>query len=128
MVELCQQYKFDFICLQETIKDSYTRRELDRFSRGDDFFWDWIPPRGHSGGMLMRASSESVLIMNSDQGVFFHSLVVKSLADDFIWELINVYGPVQSDRKADFLAELKAKIQSSNNPLIVGVILTWLEE
>ena len=68
----------------------------------------------------MGAFFESVLIMNSDQRVFFHSLVVKSLADDFIWELINVYGPVQSDRKADLLAKLKAKIQSSNNPLIVG--------
>jgi len=34
--------------------------------------------------------------------------------------LINVYGPVQDDRKPDFLQELIDKIKSTPLPLIVG--------
>jgi hypothetical protein len=30
--------------------------------------------------------------------------------DNFQWELINVYGPVQNDRKLDFIQEMDQKI------------------
>lgn len=52
--------------------------------------------------------------------MFYQSFLVRLLADGFECEIINVYGPVQDDKKMDFLEEINSKIQSSQKPLLVG--------
>lgn len=42
------------------------------------------------------------------------------MEDGFEWELINVYGPVQDDKKREFLQELFCKIHSVTLPCVVG--------
>ena len=38
--------------VQETIKQHFTRNELDSLTNAQ-FIWDWIPAGGHSGGVLL---------------------------------------------------------------------------
>jgi len=45
---------------------------------------------------------------------------LRSIESGFVWDVINVYGPVQLEFKADFLRELMEEILSLQNPLIVG--------
>ena len=120
LVELCQLHGVALICLQETIKDTFTSRELNRFSRGEYYHWFWTRPKGHSGGMLMGAPHAAATICNEDKGEFFQSLTIRNVDDDFEWELINVYGPMQDDKKREFLQELVCKIHSVSLPCVVG--------
>ena len=120
LVELCQQQNPHFVCFQETIKDSFRPRELDSFARGYPFFLSWIPPRGHSRGLLVGASKDIVEVVEEEHGEFFQSLHIRNVEDGIAWVLINFYGPVQDDRKAFFLQELLDKIKRTQSPLLVG--------
>jgi hypothetical protein len=40
----------DVICLQETIKQSFTDQELKSIEPGETFHWSWVPA---SGGLLL---------------------------------------------------------------------------
>jgi len=55
-----------------------------------------------------------------DSGEFFQSMVLKNVEDDFKWELVNTYGPVQDEKKVGYLQELLVKTQSNNLPTIIG--------
>jgi hypothetical protein len=48
-------------------------------------------------------------------------MLVSSKQDEYKWEIINVYGPVQLERKKDFLGELTRKISSMSEPFVMGV-------
>ena len=48
-----RKHKIDVICLQETIRQSFSDQELHSLEVGDLFFWCWIPATGHSGGILL---------------------------------------------------------------------------
>ena len=56
-------------------------------------------------------------------GAFFSSIKISNREGDFIWEVINVYGPVQHERKADFLKELQEKLTTTDVPVLVVEIL-----
>lgn len=58
--------------------------------------------------------------LEMDEGEFFSSITVETRLDNFQWEIINVYGPVQLERKGHFLQELTAKISSVSCPVVVG--------
>jgi hypothetical protein len=45
---------------------------------------------------------------------------ISSRQDKSEWDIVNVYGPVQTERKADFLAELGQKIISMGEYFIIG--------
>jgi hypothetical protein len=47
-------------------------------------------------------------------------LFVSSRQDKFKWEIVNVYGPVQLERKKDFLNELTIKISNMSDPFVIG--------
>jgi hypothetical protein len=49
-------------------------------------------------------------VIDKDKGEFFSSMPISSKQDNFNWEIINVYGPVQSEKKAGFLDELSRKV------------------
>jgi endonuclease/exonuclease/phosphatase (EEP) superfamily protein YafD len=38
----------------------------------------------------------------------------------FNWEIINVYGPVQLERKQQFLDEVTQKVTDMTDPFIIG--------
>jgi endonuclease/exonuclease/phosphatase (EEP) superfamily protein YafD len=45
---------------------------------------------------------------------------IMSRQDNFKWEIVNVYKPVQIERKTNFLLELNQKMSSMEDPLIMG--------
>ena len=69
---------------------------------------------------MIGASKDLVEVEEEDHGVFYQSLHLRNSEDDVAWMLINVYGPVQDDRKPEFLQELLDKIKNTPLPLIVG--------
>ena len=120
LVELCKCHDLHFICLQETIKDSFRSREINSFSRGLDFAWSWIASNGHFGGLLMGVDKEIVTVLKEEKGVFCHFLELKNNSYSFQWCHFNVYGPVQDNRKAEFLQELAELISNCHLPFIMG--------
>ena len=68
----------------------------------------------------MGAPHAAATICNEDKGEFFQSPTIRNVDDDFEWELINVYGPMQDDKKREFLQELVCKIHSVSLPCVVG--------
>jgi endonuclease/exonuclease/phosphatase (EEP) superfamily protein YafD len=45
---------------------------------------------------------------------------IRSRKDEFRWEVVNVYGPVQVERKHQFLEELSHEIADMEDPFILG--------
>lgn len=110
----------DVVCLQETINQKFTNRELSSLARGQDMYWEWISPEGRWGGLLVGADKDCLEITDYKAQRFCQCLTVKSKEDSFIWGFINVYGRVQVDLKPDFLRELMEMILSLEAPVIVG--------
>lgn len=89
----------DIICLQETIKSDFSLWELDNLNEGDPFEWVWTAAQGHSGGTLLGIRFNVIIVLGKDREEFFTSLKLMSRQDKFKWEITNVYGPVQLERK-----------------------------
>jgi exonuclease III len=103
-------HRVDAICLQETNKSDFSLWDLNSLSEGDSFEWSWTAANGHSGGTLTGINIAVAGVVAKDSGSFLSSLLVITKEDNFQWELINVYGPVQNDRKLDFIQEMDQKI------------------
>lgn len=58
--------------------------------------------------------------LEMDTGEFFSSTKLEDKKNKRVWEVINVYGPVQHERKAAFLQELNDKICHCDWPFIMG--------
>ncbi|KAE8778727.1 hypothetical protein D1007_48323 [Hordeum vulgare] len=108
---LCQK-EIDIVGLQETIRQDFSRLELQRLSR-HHFAWQWLPATGHSGGILLGIREDAFSVKDMDRGEFFVSMAVTDRRVHLSWEVIIVYGPVVHRRLADFLAELKNKVESA---------------
>jgi hypothetical protein len=78
---------------------------------------------GHSCGTLTGVNLAGASVVGKDSGDFFSSMTVIYKEDNFKWEIINVYGPVQIERKPDFIQELSHKLTSISWPYMVGGIL-----
>lgn len=118
--ELLFKHQVDIVCLQETIKQKFTSRELSGLIKGQDLTWEWIAPNGRSGGLLIGANKEILEVLDYKEGMFCHGLILKSVDSGFIWGVINVYGPVQLDTKSEFLKDLMGLILTFDVPMIVG--------
>jgi exonuclease III len=116
------KHRVGAICLQETIKKDFSVWDLQALSEGETFDWCWTAAVGHSGGTLTGVKLAGASVVGKDRGVFFSSMTVISKEDNFKWELINVYGPVQIERKSDFIQELNHKLTSISWPYMVGGI------
>ena len=61
----------DFVGLLETIKGDYTKNELHNLSGGGNFLWEWIAPRGKSGGILVRINNDNFDLIQVEKGTYF---------------------------------------------------------
>ena len=64
------KHQVDVVCLQETIKQKFTNRELSSLARGKDMHWEWISPKGRSGGLLVGADKDCLEIIDYKAGRF----------------------------------------------------------
>jgi len=120
LLELLNKHSFDGICLQETIKSSFKKRELDRFAGQKDMLWSWVPCSGHSGGLLMGVDKDLAEVSEETMGIFFQSCTLTMKSDRFVWKLFNIYGPAHDDRKLDFIDEIQSAVESSEIPVLLG--------
>lgn len=120
MRELRCKYIIDAICLQETIKKDLPVWDRLSLSEGETFEWSSTTTSGHSGGTLTGVNLAGASIVGKDSSEFFSSVVVISREDNFKWEIINVYGPVQIERKLDFIQELNQKLSNISSPCMLG--------
>jgi endonuclease/exonuclease/phosphatase (EEP) superfamily protein YafD len=64
--------------------------------------------------------TDDIIVLKKDKGEFFTSMKVTGKQENYTWEVINVYGPVQMERKTAFLKELTNKISSTEDPFLIG--------
>lgn len=124
--EMVFEQKVDIICLQETIKQSFTDREL-RNLVGDNFTWRYVAAVGHFGGIMTGVKELLFDIVDWDQGAFSLRMVIKNKKDGQSWELINIYGPAQQAHRGEFLAEIGNRVQQGVYPMILGVTLICID-
>ena len=116
------EYKLDFIALLETGRDNFSPQFLSSLSGGVDFDWNFLPPRGRPGGILLGVKCESLEVRSVVMREFAVKFRVRSKADGFNWALVAVYGAAQPKLKPEFLADLFRICGSEQLPILVGVI------
>lgn len=110
----------DLICIQETVKQSFSAADLSAIVGSALFTWKWLPATGRSGGILVGASDDTFDVIASDVGNFFVSMILIQKECSKTWEVINVYGPADHSLTPLFLDEISTKISASTLPVIVG--------
>lgn len=118
--DLMRHHHFEVVCLQETIIKEFSAHVLSDLVNGQDFSWVWTEAEGHSGGTLTGVKNGDIELISTNKGAFFSSIKAKSRKDDLIWEVVNVYGPVQDEKKQEFLEELLNKINNTQWSFIMG--------
>jgi hypothetical protein len=86
------------ICLQETIKATFTYSQLRSYVSGLSYSWKWTAAQGHSGGTLTGVKQGDLDVEEIEKGKYFSSIKIRNKEDNFVWEVINVYGPVKSEK------------------------------
>ena len=104
--DLFKEEGISFIGLSETIKSDYTSQWFNKIAGNRKFTWQWIPPEGRSGGMLLGADLDLFDLIEYELGKFFIRMLLVDKHSKLKWHLVSVYGPAQQDKKNDFLTEL----------------------
>ncbi|KAJ1276848.1 hypothetical protein BS78_05G247500 [Paspalum vaginatum] len=86
-----------FICLSETRKRDCSQSFLKNLCVGKDFLWHCKPPEGRSGGMLVGVNLATLEVGSIEEGDFFVRFKTRCKKQDFISNLVLVYGPAQED-------------------------------
>lgn len=118
--EFIEQHKLGVVGLQETIKDTFSDRELRDLAGNREFTWKWLPAQGRSGGILMGVDQsflelEDVCILS-----YCISMTIRDRRSNFRWMMVTVYGPVNHDFSNDFLAEIGNICEQAVLPIIIG--------
>jgi exonuclease III len=117
---LMKENNLNFIAISETGRSDFTPRFLKNLCSGRDYLWHCKPPNGRSGGMLLGIDLQYFDIGSIDEGDHYIKFHLSNKADEFKWVLVMVYGPVQDDRKENFLAELVHTCSHENLSLLIG--------
>lgn len=112
--------KVDFLGLQETMRDQFSRNDLQGICARRYFHWHHVPARGKSGGLLLGVNYTTLDVISQEDGEYYIKMTVQEVKNRFIWDLIVVYGDAQPSGKAKFLAELSRIFQDSVNPILIG--------
>lgn len=71
----------DIVCLQETIKSSFSASDLSSIGGSGRFIWKWLPASSHSGGILIGAKLDVFDFVAFDSGllVWFFVTVISTV-------------------------------------------------
>jgi exonuclease III len=110
----------DFVCIQETMRKSYTEKFFRTLDSQKNFNWFWTPSKGKSGGMLSGIKIERFDLENFESGDF---TIIANIHDKMLnkhLSLVNVYGPAQDELKDQFLCELANMCLKCKYPMLIG--------
>ena len=116
----------DIVALQETIKKDFGHHELLAIDPLEQFSWKHLAALRHSGGMLLGFDQAVFEVLAWYAGTFFLAGHIRHRQSQRELVVIQVYGPADHSRSADFLGELQSKVLSVSSsliPLVVGGIL-----
>ena len=119
LINFLRDEDVDIVGLQERIRQDFSISELERLSR-HKFSWHWLSVMGHSGGILLGAMEDTFEIEDMDHGEFFVSMSLTHRQSNLRWEVIIVYGPMDHRRSAEFLAELRDKVERCPTLVVVA--------
>jgi hypothetical protein len=77
------EYQLDFIALLETKRTDYNVAELGHFCANKIFLWDWTPPKGRSGGILVGLNKNKFHVLDIMYGKFVLKFKLHNKADNF---------------------------------------------
>ena len=118
--DLTLEKNLDFICLSETSRRDCSPSFLKNLCAGKDFLWHCKPPEGRSGGMLVGVNLATLDVGSIEEGDFFIKFKIRCKKNDFISNLVLVYGPAQEDHKQRFLTELAHLSSKETLPMLIG--------
>ncbi|KAE8821478.1 hypothetical protein D1007_00251 [Hordeum vulgare] len=118
LIDFLRQKAIDIVGLQETIRQDFRILELPRLSR-HQFAWQWLPASGNSGGILLGVREDAFRVDDMDRGEFFVNMSILDRRTHLSWEVIIIYGSADHARSADFLTELKNKVERCSTPVVV---------
>lgn len=117
------QEDLDIVALQETIKQDFADWELKEMATNKDFSWNWVPARGHFGGLMLGIRNDNLELEHIEPATYFMAAQIRSRMTNFRFWVANVYGPAQHENSGDFLQELSYFCDKETLPLLLGVIL-----
>jgi exonuclease III len=109
----------DTVGLQETIREDFSKKELDDLA-GDHFRWIWRGSIRHFGGILMGIKEDRYEMEDYEIGDHYVSVMLRDRLTNLRWELITVYGTANPESSKDFIAELSRKCLCPSLPLVFG--------
>jgi exonuclease III len=118
--ELTKEKNLDFIALSETGRANFPQTTLNNICAGKDFLWHCMAPKGRSGGMILGIHLLTFDIGEIEEGDLYIRFKVRHKEDDFRFNLIIVYGPVQVEHKSHFLPEMVRVCSKDALPIIIG--------
>lgn len=105
LASLIRTGKFDFICLQETKRESLDNNQIGQLWGNYQFDWSFMPSRGLSGGILSSWLVDSWSVNFSFKGVGF--VGVCAVSRGILIYVVNVYAPCSLIEKRKGWEELK---------------------
>jgi hypothetical protein len=79
-----------------------------------------LPPHGSSGGILVGLTLKTLSVQKVANDDLCVKPRIKSKLDGFEWILVPVYGAVQDNHKAEFLAELVRLCEVETLPILLA--------
>ena len=123
LADLIYKYKLDFIGIQETKKMSFSSKFLNFISGPWEFSWHSLPARNTAGGILVGFKVDRFEVISHFCFKYCVAVVVKDKQDNFVWQLVVIYGTPYYDFKMEFIAELHDIMEKCYVPTLLGVIL-----
>ena len=121
--EYIRKEAIDIIGLQETIRTEFRHQDILAVDPLERFEWHHAPATGHSGGMLLGFCAATYEILDWDMGPFFIAATIQVRASLRVLAVVQVYGPADHSRSAEFLGELQDKVlamSAAQTPVLVG--------
>src|SRR3954471_15836318 len=118
--EMIMDKKVDFVGLQETMRQNFSRTDLQKLCAGRDFHWHHTQSRRKFRGLLLGVNYTTLDVISQEEGEYYTKMTIQDVKSKFIWDLMLVYGEAQLVRKARFLAVLSRVLQHNINPILIG--------
>jgi exonuclease III len=70
LFDTTKEQQLDFIALLETKRSEFNANELSHFCANKIFIWEWSPPNGRSGGILVGFNQDKFDVLHILHGDF----------------------------------------------------------
>lgn len=120
LTEIFLREKCDILGIQETIKQDFSDAELKDITSGIPFCWNWVPSKGHSGGILMGVKDDCLEIEKWNKGEFFLEAEIRNRLNNLRWRVMVVYGPANHSLSDSFIGDSQDGVHNSCLPLVMG--------